>query len=255
MNRFSHVLGRARCTLQNHAERFCNGLRFGIVYLRARRFTMPRKIRAAKKSVLLHYPPEVGVETDFITCFIGNAYGLRKQLTEVHTILDIGANLGFFSIAARGRYPHATIHAYEPNPRVLPFLKSNLAELKIGIYPEAVGTQDGFTSMLDDGPSNQARTCSTGKDEIPVVSLEKAVERLGNSVDLLKLDCEGAEWELFQLSDCWKHIRNLRMEYHLFHGETFPQVESALRNLGFRIIHTEHDVGFGIVWATQSPPA
>ncbi len=134
-------------------------------------------------------------------------------------------------------------------------MRSNLANLEIGVYPEAVGIQDGFTSMLDAGPSNQARTGSTGKNEIPVVSLQKAIERFGGAVDLLKLDCEGAEWELFQLSDCWKHIRNLRMEYHLFHGETFPQVEEALHNLGFRIIHTEHDAGFGIVWATRSSPA
>ena len=255
MNGPSPASQRASRSLLRQAESCCNGLRFGFFYLRASRFKMPQKIRVAGKSVPLHYPQEAGVSTDFISCFVRNVYGLRQRLPEVRTILDIGANLGFFSIAARGRYPHATIHAYEPNPRILPFLESNLSALEVGVYPEAVGAQDGFTSMMDSGPSNQARTSATGNGEIPQVSFEKAVERLGNSVDLLKLDCEGAEWELFRLAECWKYIRNVRMEYHLFHGETFPQVEEALRTLGFRIIQSQHDVGFGIVWATRSSPA
>lgn len=255
MNPIFNALRRTCSLLQRQVESSANGLRFGFLFLRIRWFKLPRKVRAAGKSIQLQYPLEAGVRSDFIGCFVHNCYGLRERLPEVRTILDVGANVGFFSVAARGHYPKAVIHAYEPNPRVLPYLRSNLRELKIGIYPEAVGIRDGFISLIDDGPSNQARTHTGNGGKIPQTGLAKAIERLGGSVDLLKLDCEGAEWELFQLSDCWKHIRNLRMEYHLFHGETFPQVEDALHNLGFRIIHTEHDAGFGIVWATQSPPA
>src|SRR6185437_1986096 len=138
------------------------------------------------------------------------------------------ANVGFFSIAARGYYPSAVIHAYEPNPRVLPFLNANVSELGIGVFPEAVGASDGFASIEDDGPSNQARTHSGGDGGIAMVGFERAIQRIGGQVDLLKLDCEGAEWDLFQTANCWPNIRNLRMEYHLFHNETFTQVHEAL---------------------------
>jgi len=251
MNKVFDTLRRASGRLRRQAECTANGLLFGFVYLRARRFKVPRREVAAGKFIQLHYPPEAGVNSDFVACFIRNDYGLRHRLQKVRTILDVGANVGFFSIAARGRYPHATIHAYEPNPRVLPFLRSNVQELEIGVNAEAVGTRDGFTSMMDAGPSNQARTSTSEDGEIPQASFETAIQRLGGSVDLLKLDCEGAEWELFQLAECWKRIRNVRMEYHLFHGETFPQVEAALHQLGFEVIHCQHDAGFGIVWATQ----
>lgn len=232
-------------------ERCVNGLRFGFVYLRARGFKVPRKVFVDGKFVPLRYPADHGVHSDFFACFIRNDYGLRQKLPEVRTILDIGANLGFFSIAARRRYPAATIHAYEPNPRILPLLEDNAAQVRVKVYPEAVGSHNGFVAMLDAGSSNQARTEESAGGGIPQVDLSTAIERLGGSVDLLKLDCEGAEWDLFQLGDAWRHVRNLRMEYHLFHGETVAQVEQALESLGFVAIHWEHDKGFGLVWATR----
>jgi FkbM family methyltransferase len=251
MSRVLDRLRRVGGVLQRRVEGFANGFKFGFVFVRARWFKMPRRVRIAGRRIELHYPPEIGVETDFISCFVRNDYGLRRRIQEVRTILDIGANVGFFSLAAKGYYPYATIHAYEPNPRILPFLRANVSELEIGVYDEAVGSRDGFTNMVDNGPSNQARTCTGEDGEIRVVSLDKAIQRLGGWVDLLKLDCEGAEWDLFQIRDCWQRIGNVRMEYHLFHGETFQQVADALRSLGFAVIRTQHDVGFGIAWATQ----
>jgi FkbM family methyltransferase len=257
MPRIFDRLTRARRLLGRSASGFVNGLRFRFLFLRARRFSIPRRVYAAGKRVELKYPLDQGAQGDFFACFVANNYGLRQRMPRIRTILDIGANVGFFSIAARGRYPHATIHAYEPNPRVIPFLESNTALLGIATFPEAVGSHNGFVSMIDSGASNQARTSETSQSSsaeggsIPQVSLLTAIERMGGSVDLLKLDCEGAEWEMFELTEAWKHIANVRMEYHLFRGETIAQVEESLRGLGFEPIHWEHDAGFGIVWARR----
>jgi FkbM family methyltransferase len=251
MNRLVDRVRRISSACRMQAESFANGIRFGFLFVRSRWFKMPRQVRAAGKRVPLHHPEDQGTHSDFFACFIRNDYGLRHGLPEVRTILDVGANIGFFSIAARARYPGAAIHAYEPNPRVLPFLESNTAELGISVYPQAVGGHEGFVSMLDSGASNQARTSASTVGAIPQVTLETAVDRLGGSVDLLKLDCEGAEWDLFRLGNCWRHIRDVRMEYHLFHGETVEQVEQALRGLGFAVTRCKPDVGFGMVWATR----
>lgn len=226
-----------------------NGLRFGFFFVRSRWFRMPHAIRVAGRKRPLHYPEETGVQNDFFACVIRNEYGLRHGLGEAKTILDIGANVGFFSVAARGRYPHAKIHAYEPNPRVIPILKSNAAPLGIEVYAEAVGSRDGRTSILDIGDSNQARTRASEAGEIPQVSLEKAIERLGGTVDLLKLDCEGAEWDLFHATEAWKHVRNVRMEYHLFQNETIAQLKQTLNDLAFDVVRLEPGPCFGMVWA------
>lgn len=226
-------------------------LRLGVFFLRARGFKMPHAVRAAGKKVVLHYPPEQGVEVDFIGCCIRNDYGLRRQLKNVQTILDVGANVGFFSVAARAHYPHARIHAYEPNRRIFPFLQANTEQLGIDIYQEAVGASDGWVSIADEGDSNQAKAVASADGGIPQIALQRAVERLGSSVDLLKLDCEGGEWDMFRSALPWRHIRNLRMEYHLFDHHTLQDVEQALKQLGFKITRFEPSPGFGLIWAVS----
>jgi hypothetical protein len=60
------------------------------------------------------------------------------------------------------------------------------------------------------------------------------VAKLG-VVDVLKLDCEGAEWDIFSDPLPWAKVRNLCMEYHLWAkpNSTIQSVESVLRDLGF----------------------
>jgi FkbM family methyltransferase len=251
MNRQLALPSRKMNSYARQMRSCMNAFRLGIVFVRVRWFRMPEKISVAGNAVSLHYPLEKGVRTDFIGCCIRNDYGLSEQLAKVETILDIGANLGFFSIAARSHYPKAKIHAYEPNPRVLSFLDSNISPLGIGMFPEAVGAEDGHVSIIDGGASNQARTESSLDGTIPLISLDTAIERLGGTVDLLKLDCEGAEWDMFRSKNPWRHIRNIRMEYHLFQGQTVEDLEQALDSLSFKVTHWQPDVGFGIVWAVN----
>ena len=169
----------------------------GFFFVRFRSYKMPQKVKVGGRTISLHYPPEFGATSDFLGCCVLNVYGLSQRLSDLKSILDIGANVGFFCIAARSRYPGATIHAYEPNPRTLPFLYSNVEQLGISIYPEAVGADSGHVSIIDNGDCNGARTVQNGDGAIAQVSLERAIQRLGGTVDLLKLDCEGAEWEMF----------------------------------------------------------
>jgi FkbM family methyltransferase len=236
-------------------ETCSNCIRFRVLFVLPRWFKMPAKVHVEKRSIILQFLNEEGVAADFITCFLRNAYGLGRKLEEVRTIIDVGANVGFFSLAARARYPGARIHAYEPNPRIQQALRANVSGLDIHIYQEAVSNSDGYVTMIDVGPSDQARTriSEDSGGGIPQVSLGHAIERIGGSVDLLKLDCEGAEWEILTPSDHWKSVRNIRMEYHLFDRETVEQATAALTGFGFEIIHlrrqSEHG---GVIWAQRA---
>ena len=205
----------------------------------------------------LQFLAEDGVDADFITCVLRNTYGLGHQLAGIRTIVDVGANFGFFSLAARARYPDAAIHAYEPNPRILPLLRANAGGFEVQIHAEALGAQDGAVNLIDDGPSNQARIGASEKNaptsEVHQVSLETVVKRAGGRIDLLKLDCEGAEWEILKASDGWQSVRNVRLEYHLFCGESAEDAARELGRIGFRILRIQrfHDTG-GIIWAARA---
>ena len=246
-----NALRKVGSKIVRQMESFANGLRFGFLFTTSGQFKIPSKVRCAGRSHSLHYPAEGGNREDFFVCIIRNEYGLRRGLSEVRTIVDVGGNVGLFSVAARNRYPDATIHVYEPNPRMLSCLELNTAELGITVYPEAVGGQEGFVDIVDLGDSNQARTTNAADGPIAQVGLDTVVKRAGDAIDLLKLDCEGAEWELFKTAAPWEHIRNVRMEYHLFHGETVEQLDQTLRNLGFETSHWQHDIGFGTAWARR----
>ncbi|HET7104866.1 MAG TPA: FkbM family methyltransferase [Terracidiphilus sp.] len=231
-----------------------NCIRFHVFFVLPRWFHAPSRIQTGTRRISLRFPDEAGIHSDFITCLLRNDYGLRRRLGDVRTILDVGANVGFFALAARARYPHTLIHVYEPNPRVLPYLHANLADTNISIYPEAVGGVPGFVAMVDEGASNEARTlaCTHADSGIRQVNLATAMERLGRRVDLLKLDCEGAEWEILKQEMRWETVRNIRMEYHTWHGGTLEDVVALLAARGFRIQYTGgfNDAG-GMVWAVR----
>lgn len=54
-------------------------------------------------------------------------------------------------------------------------------------------------------------------------------------IDLLKLDCEGAEWDIFADADAFRRVRLIRMEFHLTEGRTLSEFESRVKDLGFHI--------------------
>ena len=239
-------------------ETTANSVRFGVIFILPRWFRMPARVNVAGRSIPLRFLDEEGVDADFIACFLRNTHGLGRRLGQVRTIVDVGANAGFFSLAARDFYSRATIHAYEPNPRILPLLCANVADLDVHVHPEAVGGADGLVTLVDVGPSDQARTrvSDRGDGAVPQAGIATVVERMGGAVDLLKLDCEGAEWEILTPNDCWKAVRDIRLEYHLFDGQTVEQARKALAGIGFKIIHLrEHSAMAGVIWAAREQAA
>lgn len=227
-----------------------NARSFGVPFLRHSRFQVPSKIRLGQRTIELSYPDEVGIWNDFIVCFIHDEYGLRQLPSSVATIIDIGANVGFFSLAARALFPKATIHAYEPNSRTLAYLQKNAAAGGFDVFGEAVGANEGWVTIEDAGDSNQARTSASADAQgVRQVPLATIVERAGGQIDFAKIDCEGAEWDLFRDTASWKRIGEVRMEYHLAGGHTYDDVEQSLRGLGFEIYLHVPAESWGMVWA------
>jgi hypothetical protein len=75
------------------------------------------------------------------------------------------------------------------------------------------------------------------------------VERLGGSVDLLKLDCEGAEWEIFDDLEPFKAVGMVRMEYHLTRPDrSLGWMIDRLTGAGFRLLRLQPNQGYGIAW-------
>lgn len=233
-----------------------NCLRYRVVFLMSRWFKTPREIQIAGSLVPLSQPPGDETEADFIECFLRNCYGLGKQLGSVRVIVDIGAHAGFFALAAKSHYPDAIVDCYEPNPRILPYLNANLAHARARVFPEAVGHEEGWVALVDDGQTNQARITGDLRSDVPQISIRTALERAGGTIDLLKLNCEGAEWDILRPGIPWECVRHLRFEYHLYHRGSVEEMRRMLSEIGFRVLRLQRrHAQAGIVWAVQERPA
>ena len=229
-----------------------NARRYNLKFFRRKGFKIPDKIYSDGKYRPISYPEELGIKTDFIGIFINDSYSLLKFKKDVKKIIDVGANVGFFSIASRCIFPNAVIHAYEPNYKLKEHLMQNSQEFNFNIFFEAVGGNEGYIDLEFRGDSNQTRISNSDNGKIKKISLDKAIERINSTVDILKLDCEGSEWEIIREAKNLDKINLICMEYHLFfdsvnHFDICSDLE--LRN--FKILNHEFDnnLDYGLVIA------
>jgi FkbM family methyltransferase len=164
------------------------------------------------------------------------------------TIVDIGAAIGEFSLFAAMRDPSARIFAYEPFPESVEIFHENIAEngiRNITLIPKAVW-KSNTTLQLDFSlleplqiTSNETGEKESRQYQVQAVSLQEVLRsnQLG-SVDLVKLDCEGAEFDILLGSkpEIVRMFKRIVMEYHdTPGGRHHSQLKSYLEGLGYRV--------------------
>ena len=203
-------------------------------------------------------PDDVGTQLVFLEVLIGDCYRLGSVSEPVRTVMDIGANVGLFCLAARNAFPDATIHAYEPNRDLEQYLRVQASAAGCHYFMEAVALEDGRATLeLGDLPGlTKTRAAQAGP--VPSVGFRKAIERLGGYVDLVKVDCEGAEWEFLADREAWDRVRNVTMEYHLLnepHAQSHDDICRALAELGFTVENQNPaDDSTGLIFASRRSP-
>lgn len=154
-------------------------------------------------------------------------------------IFDCGANVGTSCLYFKKLFPNAKIKAFEADPMLASILKSNLT--KNGIHDtivvnKAVWIDDKgiqFGSEGADGGSINAIDNKINIDSIRLKDfLEKEVE-----IDLLKIDIEGAEYEV--LMDCTTSLTNVKhifVEYHSWNNSSqkLSEILQVLEKNNFR---------------------
>jgi FkbM family methyltransferase len=225
--------------------------KLGCSFRLSRSFEVPKTIDLGGRSIKLHLPAEHGVKAAFIDLLLDDCYGLDAAEGGAERIIDIGANVGLFGIAARRRFPQARIDCYEPNRALEPFLQSHAREAGFEYYMEAVGLTHGKVDLELGADSVLTRSHASDSGSVVQISLSEAIARMGGRVDLVKMDCEGAEWEMFEDPAAWAAVSRVAMEYHLFAEHTHHEACDAVRKLGFSIERHVPMLGCGIILAKR----
>jgi len=145
------------------------------------------------------------------------------------TIVDIGAGLGDYAIFACNNFPSNQVFAYEPFHQSYVLLQKNLQLNKmerVMIFNQAVSGQTGKILLdLSGGEPLQITSAELESDAgvqaerfiVDSLSLADVLEdNKLNHCDLLKLDCEGAEYDIiFSAGEAvLDRINRIVMEYH-----------------------------------------
>ena len=132
----------------------------------------------------------------------------RQALRPGDCVLDIGANVGYYSLLAASLVgPRGAVHAFEPSATVLESLRRNVAlnpQAAVTIHPLALSDRvqsapfyiaserhTGLSSLRDLGAKTQRVA------DVSTAPLDELREKLP-PVRLVKLDVEGAEWRVLQ---------------------------------------------------------
>jgi FkbM family methyltransferase len=166
-------------------------------------------------------PDAVSFAYQFKEIFVEESYAFKTTSHEP-LIYDCGANIGLSCLYFKKLFPACRIVAFEADPAIFDFLKSNLE--RNGVDSQNVQLFNKAVWITNEGVTFNAEG-SDGGSIVEVVSKKKvevASQRLrdllkGEKIDLLKIDIEGAETDV--LLDCDGHlnnVQNLFFEYHSF---------------------------------------
>ena len=190
--------------------------------------------------VELWVPPLGGMEDVISEVVTGDCYRLRalkSQNVDLRYVIDIGAHIGTFAVMVKRLWPDAKLLCFEPDPDLVeacyanaPFATTMRSSVrydgrnKLFISEHRAGNcmYDPTVNFDDDIPKNYIPI------PVPTTKLEPFIT---SRVDLIKLDCEGSEFDILSTihRDCIPHIKRICGEYHHIAGFTFIEQIIKLR--------------------------
>lgn len=134
-------------------------------------------------------------------------------------IIDCGANIGLSVLYLKFQYPAARIIAFEPDPINFEFLQKNVNAYgltDVELRNEAIWKENSTLEFTSDGTLGSKLFASDKKNNTVKVKATRLKDLLQTKVDFLKIDIEGAEYEV--LKDCGKDLANADYLFIEFHG-------------------------------------
>ena len=180
----------------------------------------------------------------------GASYNFYSGRKDVNRIVDIGGNFGAFVLYANWVYPEAHIDVYEPDPYLLySNIQANYLGGKVFVHNKAVWSIDGqhrFYQYNDSGLSSLVhdKNFVDGTDPLMIVEVDTLAldSIIGKGIDILKIDCEGAEYEILYNSKKLDKVKFIIGEWHE-NNSTYKTdcLMEYLERHGFKVVWSKND--------------
>lgn len=157
----------------------------------------------------------------FYEVFYSKVYSIPKKYLpkSVERILDLGANIGCSTLYFHEQFPNAKIVAVEASKSNYLVLEKNL-EFNKNITPihAAINDKEGLVQIVDTEFAYNSKISANPNEgyEVKAITVDKIMSQENwTSIDLLKIDIEGAEKALLQNNNSWlQHVKCIIMEIH-----------------------------------------
>lgn len=138
-------------------------------------------------------------------------------------IIDCGANIGLATLYFKQVWPNAEVIAIEPDPSIFNCLNDNINNFgcdqgvitkRAAVWTHSNGVEfdveGGFSGQIKSHGHSNVKTTIT----VPSIQLKELIANT-SKVDLLKIDIEGAEFEVLKdISITLEKVDNIFIEYH-----------------------------------------
>lgn len=199
---------------------------------------------------------------EYIKPLTSAAYGPEMNVNAVFnqedTWLDIGGHIGLFAVRMAKQFPRIKkILAYEALPHNASFAIENIAVNGVGAECEVIqkavvpGNEETIDFFISTDSGKHSILPIRGREvmHLPAININDAIAQHGATA--IKMDVEGAEYELIKAVTDWSNIRVFIMEYHFMYKplkanrvQKFQEVISILEN-NFDVVRKIDAVEYG----------
>ena len=188
-------------------------------------------------------------------------------------VLDVGSHVGAFAANLATARDDVHIECYEPSPDTAAYLQRNVDQNalsgRIRVYECAMAGAEG-TALLDDNSGASVHNGLVRSDHrlvdgddaagaraivtVSTTTFDKALADAPAPFDVVKMDCEGGEYELVYASSpqSWASVQRVVMEYHPVAGESWDRLSAWFAGVGLNVVrHKSDSPGLGTAWLTR----
>ncbi len=205
---------------------------------------------ALRDGTVIEFRPGTGDFSGFYEIALrGDYFSSGQVLHPGQTVIDIGANIGCFTVTAARRVgPIGRVFAIEPEESTFRQLQRNIALNGLGnvtALRTAVGASEGETVLHADSVrlfssiytavDGRATTGGTAQ-HVPMTTLSRLMQTHGIAhCNYLKLDCEGAEHDIIRSMshETASLVDSITMEVHKVRGQNSETLRKRLQALGY----------------------
>jgi FkbM family methyltransferase len=175
----------------------------------------------------------------------------EKLCANAQTVIDVGANMGIYSLLTKALNPKAKIYAFEPIKHLHRKLKLNceINRYDVLCIHAAVSNKNGVANifMAPGGIATASLNCNelrTQKEQVEIIALAAYIESEAiDVVDLIKIDVEGFEPQV--LEGMGKHLALMKptILIEILDDEAGKKIESLVKECGYLYFNIDEFAG------------